>query len=81
MSENAEHLKKQADRCARLAAKVTDLTLAKTLRAVAADYLRQAASMAGQQRDQSGSARGIEPTGDVGKPLTHDGQDRSSKQS
>ena len=52
MSDNAEFLKMQADRCARLAAQVTDSTLAKTLRAVAADYLQQAASQAVQQKQQ-----------------------------
>ena len=55
MSDNAEFLKMQADRCSRLAAQVTDSMLANTLRAVAADYLQQAASQAEQQQEQSRS--------------------------
>ena len=52
MSENAEFLKMQADRCSRLATQVTDSTLAKTLRAVAADYREQAASQARQRQQE-----------------------------
>ena len=49
MSDSADFLKMQADRCSRLATQVTDSTLAKTLRAVAADYRERAASQAGQR--------------------------------
>jgi hypothetical protein len=67
MSEDVEFLMTQADRCSRLAGKVTDLTLAKTLRSVAADYLRQA--IAAQRHNRSGRVRsgrvlGINPTGE-----------------
>lgn len=59
MSDNTEFLKMQADRCSRLATRVTDSTLAKTLRAVAADYLQRAASQA-RQRQQEQSLNTLE---------------------
>jgi len=56
MPDNAEFLRAQANRCARLATQVTDSNLAKNLWAGAADYLKQADAQTAQQQDHPRNA-------------------------